>query len=91
MLDSMTSTVISDNQGPGAGTLGASVGYGSSSVASKSPILARIDPELLDHLVDINEKRKMTNAINSSVTMEELGQAPASAEPATKDGKNDEQ
>lgn len=91
LLDSMTSTVISDNQGPGAGTLGASVGYGSSSVASKSPILARIDPELLDHLVDINEKRKMTNAINSSVTMEELGQAPASAEPATKDGKKDEQ
>jgi hypothetical protein len=76
----MRSTVISDNQGPGAGTLGATVAYGSSSLASKSPALGRIDTELLDHLVEINEKRKVNNATNSSVTVEELGQVPVEPE-----------
>ncbi len=91
LLDSVSSTVASDNQGPGAGTLGASVGYGSSSVVSKSPVLQRIDPDLLDHLVDINEKRQSTNAINATVTVEELGQVGVDAEATTKDKKEDEQ
>lgn len=90
LLDSVTSTVMSNNQGPGAATLGASVGYGSSSTASKSPVLPRIDPDLLEHLVEINDKRKSTNAINSNVTLEELGEVPVDAKVKTSDDKKDQ-
>jgi hypothetical protein len=76
LMDSMKSTVISDNQGAGAATLGASVAYGSSSTAAKALTMNRIDPDLLEHLVELNQRRMQTNAINSSVTVEELGQNP---------------
>lgn len=76
LLDSMKSTVVSTNEGPGGATLAASVGYGSSSVASKALAVNRIDPDLLEHLIKINEQRMSTNAINSSVTVEEMGQFP---------------
>lgn len=75
LLDSVNSTVISNNEGAGGATLAASVAYGSSSTAAKSFVLNRLDPDLLEHLTELNEKRKATNAINASVTMEELGEA----------------
>ena len=74
LLDSARSTVESFNEGPGAGTLGASIGYGSSSTAAKGQRLSRIDPELLVKLHEINLKREATNAANATVTMEELGE-----------------
>ena len=91
LLDSVSSTVISNNAGPGASTLGASVGYGSSSTASKSLVYDRLDPDLLEHLIEINDKRKATNALNSSVTMEELGEFPVESkvEPKEKDKEKD--
>jgi hypothetical protein len=89
LLDSVSSTVVSHNEGSGAATLGASVGYGSSSVASKALAVNRIDPDLLEHLIEINEKRLSTNAINSSVTVEELGEFPVNAKEETVDDKKD--
>ncbi|MBT8070038.1 MAG: DUF547 domain-containing protein, partial [Gammaproteobacteria bacterium] len=80
LLDSARSTVESFNEGPGAGTLGASIGYGSSSTAAKGKTLSRIDPELLVKLHEINLKREATNAANATVTMEELGEAPVDPE-----------
>lgn len=80
LLDSARSTVISDNIGAGADTLGASIGYGSSSTASKGQTLSRIDPELLVKLQELNLKREATNAANATVTMEELGEAPVDPE-----------
>jgi hypothetical protein len=76
LLDSVKSTVVSTNTGPGGATLAASVGYGSSSMASKAQVYNRLDPELLEHLIEIDEDRKATNALNSSVTVEEMGQFP---------------
>jgi len=49
----------------------------------------RIDPDLLEHLIEINEKRLSTNAINSSVTVEELGEFPVNAKEETVDDKKD--
>ncbi len=72
LLDSVKSTVAAD----GGGTLGASVGYGSSSMAAKAKPLQRIDPELLTMLHDLNVKRENRNYDNANVTMEELGEAP---------------
>ena len=63
--------------------MAASVGYGSSSTASKSLVVNRIDPDLLEHLLEVNEKRMSTNAINSSVTIEELGEFPVEAKGET--------
>lgn len=91
LLDSVSSTVVNTNEGGGGPTLAASVGYGSSSVASKSMVYNRIDPDLLENLIEINEKRMSTNAINSSVTIEELGEFPVEAEAETADEKKDQQ
>jgi hypothetical protein len=89
LLDSMKSTVPSTNEGAGAATLGTMVGYGSSSTAAKSLTFNRIDPDLLEHLVEINERRMQSNAINSSVTVEELGENPDAAKADTDDEKKD--
>jgi hypothetical protein len=91
LLDAVESTVVSTNEGPGGATLAASVAYGSSSMLSKSLVVNRIDPELLEHLLEINEKRMSTNAINSTVTLEELGQFPDKAKAETTDEKKDQQ
>ena len=90
LLDSVSSTVVNTNQGPGGATLGASVGYGSSSTMSKSLVINRIDPDLLEHLIEINDKRMSTNAINSSVTIEELGEFPVEDKKETTDEKKDQ-
>jgi len=76
LLDAVKSTVANTNEGGGATSLGASVGYGSAAMTTKSQIYNRIDPDLLEHLIDLNEKRMSTNAINSEVTIEELGEFP---------------
>jgi hypothetical protein len=90
LLDSMKSTVISNNEGAGGATLATSVGYGSSSTASKSLVYDRIDPDLLEHLTELNVKRKATNAINSSVTIEELGEVPVDKDTTKPDKKDDQ-
>jgi len=72
LLDSVRSTVAQD----GGGTLGASVGAGSSSMAAKAKPLQRIDPELLTILHELNLKRETTNVANATVTLEELGEFP---------------
>jgi len=88
LMDSVQSTVISNNEGPGGATLATSVGYGSSSMAAAGKTLSRFEPELLVKLKDINLKREAVNAANANVTMEELGQAPG-AEAAKKDEDKD--
>ncbi|MBT8071802.1 MAG: DUF547 domain-containing protein [Gammaproteobacteria bacterium] len=70
LLDSVKGTTPAD----GGGTLGAAVGYGSSTLASKGKPMSRFDPELLTQLQELNVKRKRTNVENATVTMEELGQ-----------------
>jgi hypothetical protein len=90
LLDSVSSTVANTNEGAGGATLAASVSYGSSSMASKALTMNRIDPDLLEHLVELNDKRMSTNAINSSVTIEELGEFPVEpkAEPDDAEKQN---
>jgi len=83
LLDSARSTVVSNNEGAGGATLAASIGYGSQAVQAKTLTVNRIDPDLLSHLVEINQRRLETNAINSNVTMEELGENPDAAKDAT--------
>jgi len=77
LLDSVRGTTAADPayNGPGA-VMGAAVGHGSSSMASKGTPYNRIDPELLTHLHELNLKREITNAGNAYVTMEELGEIP---------------
>ena len=74
LLDSVKSTVPNTNEGPGGGTLAASVGYGSSSMAAKGKqlSLARIDPALLEVLHDIDDKRMQQNIRRSNVTIEDV-------------------
>jgi hypothetical protein len=69
--------------------MAASIGYGATGLAQKSIVMNRIDPDLLKHLTELNDKRKTTNAINSSVTMEELGEFPVEAEAETAEEKKD--
>lgn len=83
LLDSVKSTVLAD----GGGVMGASVGYGSSSMASKAKPYNRIDPQLVERLVEINSKRMSTNAVNATVTVEEMGEFPV--EPKS-DGEKEE-
>ncbi len=90
LLGAMTSTVVNTNEGPGGATLAASVGYGASAVVQKSLVMNRIDPDLLEHLTELNDKRKATNAINSNVTMEELGEFPVEAGNETAEDKKDQ-
>ena len=85
LLDSVSSTVANTNEGEGGATLASSVGYGSSSMASKTLTMNRIDPDLLEHLVEINDKRRSTNTINSSVTIEEPGEFPVEPKAGGKD------
>jgi hypothetical protein len=77
LLDSVRGTTPMD----GGGVMGAAVGAGSSSLASKGKPTNRIDPELLTHLHEINIKRKQTNERNATVTLEELGEFPVEPEP----------
>ena len=60
--------------------MGAAVGAGSSSTASKAKPYNRIDPELLVKLHDLNLKREQTNIKNATVTVEELGTVPVEPE-----------
>jgi len=76
LLDSVKSTASVDG-----GVMGASVGAGSSSMASKGKPMQRIDPQLLTILHELNLKRENTNLANSTVTMEELGQVPVDPKP----------
>jgi hypothetical protein len=90
LQDSVVSTVPNTNVGAGGPSLAASVGYGSSSMASKALTMRRIDPDLLEHLLEINEKRRSTNAINSSVTLEELGEFPVEPKAGTSEKDKDQ-
>ena len=90
LLGAVTSTVTNTNEGAGGPTLAASVGYGASAIVQKSLVMNRIDPDLLEHLTELNDKRKSTNAINSSVTIEELGEFPVEAEAETAEEKKDQ-
>jgi len=77
LLDSVKGTSLADPAYNPPGTvMGAAVGHGSSSMASKGTPYNRIDPALLTHLHELNLKREITNAGNAYVTMEELGEAP---------------
>jgi len=88
LLDSVQSTVISNNEGPGGATLATSVGQGSASMAAAGQTLGRFEPELLMKLKEINVKREAVNAANASVTMEELGQAPVEQQPKKDEDKD---
>ena len=90
LADSVSSTVANTNEGEGGASLAASVGYGSSRMASKARTMNRLDPDLLEHLVEINDKRKSTNAINSSVTIEEMGQFPVEPKAEAADKEKDQ-
>ncbi len=85
LLDSVASTVSATPEDPMSGaTLGAMVGYGSSSMASKGQqmSLMRIDPGLLKVLHDIDDKRQAENLRKSSVEVEDVESTPAEAESA---------
>ena len=77
LLDSIKSTAPAD----GGGVMGASAGYASVMMTSKAKPLNRIDPELLTHLHELNLKRKQTNELNATVTLEELGEFPVEPDP----------
>ena len=84
LLDSVKSTAAVDGV-----VMGASVGYGSSSMAAKAQPMQRFDPELLTHLHELNLKRENANYEKATVTMEELGEATvdpkADSDPEKKD------
>lgn len=91
LLDSVKSTTINTNQGAGGASLGASVGHGASSMASKGNPLSRFDPEFLEKMHEINEQRLLQNEKNATVTIEELGEFPVEPDPEKtpdKDGNN---
>jgi len=77
LLDSVKGTTPMD----GGGVMGAAVGAGSATLASKGKPMSRIDPELLVQLHELNQKREETNIKNATVTLEELGEAPVDPEP----------
>ncbi|MGB5629978.1 MAG: DUF547 domain-containing protein [Woeseiaceae bacterium] len=73
LLDSMKSTVPMNDGTPLDGaTLGASIGYGSANVAAQGATLARIDPNLLVILKELDDKRNAENLRNAAVTIEDL-------------------
>ncbi|MBT8074250.1 MAG: DUF547 domain-containing protein [Xanthomonadales bacterium] len=86
LLDSVKGTTPAD----GGGTLGAAVGYGSSTLASKGKPMSRFDPELLTQLQELNVKRKRTNVENATVTMEELGEVGAEETKPDPDSKKED-
>jgi len=81
LLDSVKSTVQSTNAGAGASTLGTSVGYGSSSMASKGKPLSRFEPEFLEKMHEINAKRIIESQRNATVTIEDIGESPVEPAP----------
>jgi hypothetical protein len=81
LLDSIKSSVSAD----GGGVIGAAVGAGSASMASKGKPMQRIDPELLGKLQEINTKREQRNIQNATVTVEELGTVEPDQDPDDKD------
>jgi hypothetical protein len=85
LLDSASSTVANTNEGQNGVSLGTSIAYGSSAIAAKALTQQRIDPDLLSHLLELNQRRMQNNAINSNVTMEELGENPDVKTDAEKD------
>ncbi len=72
LLDSVKGTTPGDR----GGVMGAAVGYGSSSMASKGQQMSRIEPELLAILHDINDKRLAENQRSATVTIEEIVESP---------------
>lgn len=90
LLGAATSTVPNSNEGESGSFMAASIGYGATGIAQKSLVMNRIDPDLLEHLTELNDKRKATNAINSSVTIEELGEFPVETEAETTEEKKDQ-
>lgn len=76
LLDSVRSTASVDGA-----VMGASVGAGSSSMASKGKPMQRVDPELLTILHELNLKREATNYEKASVTIEELGEVAVDPDP----------
>jgi len=90
LLNAVIGTTPGDpaDYGPGV-VMGAAVGAGSSSTASKAKPMSRIDPELLVQLHELNMKRKITNAGNANVTMEELGEVPVDPESGTEPDPED--
>jgi len=90
LLDSVRSTVPNTNEGEGAATLGTAAGQGSTTLTAAAQTLARLEPELLMKLKEINVKREAVNAANATVTMEELGQAPVKTQPKKDEDKDNQ-
>jgi len=84
LMDSVRSTAPDGN----GGVMGASAAYGSATMASKGKPLSRLDPELLEKLHKIDDARMNENLRNSSVTIEEIEDAPVA--PASGDNTNSE-
>jgi len=96
LLSSAQSTVPNTNTGAvgeviGGATLASAIGNGSAYMASKGQVYNRIDPDLLEHLIEINDERKVSNAINSSVTVEEMGEFPVIDKKEKAEEKKDQQ
>ncbi len=68
LLDSVKGTTPAD----GGGVMAAAAGYGSTSMAAKGKKISRLDPELLEKLVKIDEDRMNENQRNASVTIEDV-------------------
>jgi len=82
LLDSVKATATA-----GGPVLGAAVGAGSATLASKGKPMSRIDPQLLAQLHELNLKREAANAKNATVTLEELGEAPVEPTPDDEEHK----
>ena len=93
LLDAVKGTTPADPLS-GAAYMGAAVGAGSSSTASKAKPYNRIDPELLVKLHDLNLKREQTNIKNATVTVEELGEVavdpPSKSDPDADEKDNNQ-
>lgn len=76
LLDSVVSTNPADPEAYATNVMYVSVAYGPMYMASKGTPYNGTDPALLEQLHEINEKREQTNAINATVTLEELGEVP---------------
>lgn len=76
LLDAIKSTSPAD----GGGVMGATVGHAGSTMVARSTVINLIDPALLEHLHQINEKRMITNEQNATVTLEEMGEVSTEPE-----------
>ncbi len=90
LLDSVRSTV--PNNPEVGGVLAASVGYGSSSMASKGRQLSlkRVDPALLEVLHDIDDKRMKENIRSASVEIEDIEDSSETPDSETSEEKTDD-